>query len=241
MTTGASGIAAAFDGITSSVFNSSAATAGGAGYAGKDWGIGVSKTVVQVNTYGSSDDGYDGSVGATSITLEIKGSNDGVTWTTLGSRIFADATATNQQIFVSTDLITTTAYRYHGVFVTPSGPDQAVLAEVEFFEPTPVPDMTLQSVANTALAQPDNVFAVLRQQDVDAVAPNTDLTVEASRDGGTTWTAITLAKAATLGADRILTGSAVISAQPVGTSMKWRVKTLNAKSQKIHAVGLEWS
>ncbi len=102
-------------------------------------------------------------------------------------------------------------------------------------------NMTLQSNASTALAQPDNVFAVLRQQDVDPVALNTDLTLEASRDGGVTWTAATLAEVATLGADRIITGAADISAQPVGTSMKWRLKTLNAKSQKIHAVGLEWS
>ncbi len=115
------------------------------------------------------------------------------------------------------------------------------LADLNGYGPGTAPDMTLVSNAAAALAQPDSVFVVLRQEDVDAAVPNTDLTFEASRDGGTTWTAVVLAEVMTDGAVRILTGNGDISAQPVGTSMKWRVKTLNNKSQKIHAVGLEWS
>jgi len=104
-----------------------------------------------------------------------------------------------------------------------------------------VSDMTLVSNASTALAQPTDAFIVLRQEDVDAVTLNTDLTAEVSRDGGTTWTAITLVEEAALVADRVLAGSVDISAQPAGTSMKYRIKTLNTKNQYIHAVGLEWS
>jgi hypothetical protein len=93
----------------------------------------------------------------------------------------------------------------------------------------------------TALSQPDTTFVAIWHEDVDACTPNTDFTVEASRDAGTTWTAGTLALATTLGAAEILTCSIDISAQPAGTSMRWRVKFLNTLSQRLHGVGLQWS
>jgi hypothetical protein len=68
-----------------------------------------------------------------------------------------------------------------------------------------------------------------------------NFTVEVSRDAGTTWTAGTLALGATLGAAEILTCSIDISAQPAGTSMRWRANFLNAKSQRLRGVGLQWS
>jgi len=103
-------------------------------------------------------------------------------------------------------------------------------------------NMTLVSNATTALAQPSEAFIVVWQQDVGAVTLNTDLKAYASRDGGTTWTQITLVEEAGLGASgRILAGSASISGQPAGTSMKWKLETLNVKEMKIHGVGLEWS
>jgi len=37
------------------------------------------------------------------------------------------------------------------------------------------------------------------------------------------------------------TGAADISAQPAGTSTKYRIKTLNTKDQRLHGVGLQWS
>ncbi|MBC8337136.1 MAG: hypothetical protein H8E39_00455 [Alphaproteobacteria bacterium] len=104
-----------------------------------------------------------------------------------------------------------------------------------------VQDMTLVSNATTALAEPTDAFIALWQEDVDAITPNTDLKAYASRDGGATWTQITLTQDATLGTGRILTGSADISAQPSGTSMKYKVETLNTKEQKIHGVALQWS
>ena len=93
----------------------------------------------------------------------------------------------------------------------------------------------------TALSQPDTAFVAIWHEDVDAAAPNTDFTVEASRDAGTTWTAGTLALAATLSTQEILTCSIDISAQPAGTSMLWRVKFLNTLSQRLRGVALQWS
>jgi hypothetical protein len=69
-----------------------------------------------------------------------------------------------------------------------------------------VPDDPLNSVivsdTFTALSQPDTAFVTVWHEDVDACTPNTDFTVEVSRDAGTTWTAGTLALATTLGAAR---------------------------------------
>lgn len=106
-----------------------------------------------------------------------------------------------------------------------------------------VNNMTLVSNAVTAAAQPGEAFIVVHQEDIDAVTLNTDITAEVSRDGGTTWTAITLAEEAASfsTAGRILSGTADISAQPAGTSMKYRIKTLNAKDQYIRGVSLQWS
>jgi len=101
--------------------------------------------------------------------------------------------------------------------------------------------VTLVSNATTALATPTDAFIVLWQEDVDAITLNTDLTAEVSRDGGTTWTAAALAEVASLSTGRVLTGTANISAQPAGTSMKYRVKTLNTKEQRLHGVALQWS
>ncbi len=54
-------------------------------------------------------------------------------------------------------------------------------------------NMTLISKAATALSTPTSAFIVIEEEDVDTVTLNTDLKVYASRDGGTTWTAGTLA------------------------------------------------
>jgi hypothetical protein len=93
----------------------------------------------------------------------------------------------------------------------------------------------------TALSQPDTTFITAWHEDVDAVTLNTDFTIEVSRDAGTTWTAVTLALASTLGAAKIITGSVDISAQPAGTSMRWRAKFLNTISQRLNGVAMQWS
>jgi hypothetical protein len=169
--------------------------------------------------------------------IDIQYSDDGAGWTTALA-----ATGLNTAVYgaETIDLPPTAAHRYWRLLAAVNNANGWIVTEIEMMTAT-TPNMTLQSVAITALAQPDNVFAILRQEDVDAVTPNADLIFEAGRDGGTTWTAVPLAEVMTDGAARIFTGSADISAQPVGTSMKWRVRTLNNKEQKIHAVGLEWS
>ncbi|MCH9019625.1 MAG: hypothetical protein IIA73_04595 [Proteobacteria bacterium] len=103
-------------------------------------------------------------------------------------------------------------------------------------------NMTLLANAFTAEATPAEARIVLFEEDVDAVTLNTDLRAYASRDGGTTYTQITLADEGDYATNkRILAGTVDISGQPSGTSMKWKVETLNAKELKLHGVALQWS
>ena len=102
-------------------------------------------------------------------------------------------------------------------------------------------NMTLISNAQTAETQPDTARVVILEEDVDSVTLNTDLKCFASRDGGTTFTEITLINEGTFGnSQNILAANIDISGQPAGTSMVYKITTLNGKSLKIHATGLLW-
>ena len=67
----------------------------------------------------------------------------------------------------------------------------------------------------------------------------TDITVDLSRDGGTTWTSATLTNLAAYDASySIVKARADVSAQPIGTSMTMRITTLNSKAQVVTAPAL---
>ena len=102
-------------------------------------------------------------------------------------------------------------------------------------------NMTLISNVFTALAQPTAVFGILWHEFVDVVTLNTDLKLWASIDNGVTWAQGALALEASLsGNQQILIGTADVSAQ-TGTSVKWKVETLNTKEQRVHGVSEQWS
>lgn len=102
-------------------------------------------------------------------------------------------------------------------------------------------NMTLVSNSSTASATPTDAIIILWEEDVDSITLNTDIKAYVSRDGGTTFTQATLAEETSLSTGRVLTGTVDISGQPSGTSMKWKIETLNNKGLKLHGVGLEWS
>ena len=102
-------------------------------------------------------------------------------------------------------------------------------------------NMILQLKSFTDEKQPDKARIVIFEEDVDSVTLNTDLKAFASRDGGTTFTQITLVNEGEYESGRnILSASVDISAQPAGTSMEYKITTLNNKDLKIHGTGLSW-
>ena len=71
---------------------------------------------------------------------------------------------------------------------------------------------------------------------------NTDIIASISRDGGSNFTNVTLSDSGYVtgsSGQRILVGSADVSGQPSGTSMRWKLALANNTS-KIHGVSLQW-
>ena len=107
--------------------------------------------------------------------------------------------------------------------------------------------MTLVSNAQTAQdGAPTTGDLVMTYSDGAGTAVvNTDLKAYVSRDNGTTYTQATLSSQGTTGGHTILTSNGLdISSQPSGTSMRWKIETLNqsaSKDTRIQAVSLGWS
>jgi hypothetical protein len=105
-----------------------------------------------------------------------------------------------------------------------------------------VQNMTLVSNAFTATAVPTVARIATFIDPQESMTINTDFTAEASRDGGTTWTAATLALVSNpVGTVEQYEGTVSISSQPSGSSMKYRLKTLNNKDIDVTGTVFQWS
>ncbi len=106
-------------------------------------------------------------------------------------------------------------------------------------------NLTLVSTTTTAQAAPtkgDIVFTY--SNGAGSTTLGTDVTAEYSADGGSTWTAMTLGLEGTTGGHNIATAHDVALTSTSGTSMAYRIKTLNqsaTKTTRIQAVSLGWS
>lgn len=119
--------------------------------------------------------------------------------------------------------------------------DTSAAVPLRYTSFTSIQNLTLVSDAFTAAAAPETARLALQVVENEAVTINTDLTGEVSRDGGTTWTAATLALASTNGGTLLYEDPAIdVSGQPSGTAMKWRAKTLNNKNIDLSGVVLQW-
>jgi hypothetical protein len=107
-------------------------------------------------------------------------------------------------------------------------------------------DISLVSNSTTAESTPTKGDIVMTYTNgVGTATVNTDIKAWISRDNGTTYTQATLSSEGTTGGHTILTAHNVdISSQPSGTSMRYKIETLNqsaSKETRIQAVSLGWS
>lgn len=245
--TAGGGLAAGFDGNTNQAGSAGALINTGTrtfGYLGKTWGS--AKTITGFVATGSNDFGFN-QVGGQQITITLYGSNDAFASqnVNLGSlAAFTDSTSAVASKL--SGLTTTNAYTSHRIEITSNSgsntTDNKYCAELVFYEGASVGNMTLVSNAFTATAVPTVARVATFIDPQESITINTDFTAEASRDGGTTWTAITLALTSNpVGTVEQYEGTASISAQPSGSSMKYRLKTLNNKDIDVTGTVFQWS
>ena len=109
-------------------------------------------------------------------------------------------------------------------------------------------NMTLISNSTTAEAVPTKGDVVMTISNGDGTTTiNTDLKAYISRDNGSTYTQFTLTDQGSAGAaghDIITAHDLDISGQPSGSTMRYKVETLNQDADKetqIQAISLGWS
>lgn len=234
------GVAASFNGTTSQNYQSSSSTTSQPATVGVALGSGYGFPLTQAKVYAPNNTGYNAPNG-----IKIYGNSSAST--TGGTLLFTATAGTDYSNGPSSDVSTfavnsSTSYEnYYAELLFSSG--AAYLAELELFSGT-LQNMTILSNSFTATSAPSSTVIGLQTVESAYCTPNTDFTAEVSRDGGTTFTACTLALKSTLGASNTKyyeSAATDISSQPSGTSMKYRIKTLNNKNIQVHGVALKWS
>jgi hypothetical protein len=235
----------AFDGNTSQDRGNSASnttTGNPNSYIGKDFGSGVTETIVGASWQGPTGSDSVGSTDSITFYLYVSNSaptsyNDGTLLGTIGTENNGSAA----QLTSKTDFVNTTGYRYAWIHGAQSGSGvETYVAEVKFYS-IPAGDMTLINTAYTASSAPNEAYVTVQADPVDSITINTDLTAEVSRDNGTTYSTVTLSAGGTNAGFISYTGTVDISGQPSGTSMLLRIKTLNGKDIDVSGQVLRWA
>ena len=212
-------------------------------WVGKDAGSGVIQTCSNWSARGSNDYGWNNTSNG-SCTIALESSDDNVTWT-------EEATGTTSSVpgTIGGSITETSAHRYWRVkFKSGSGDMRCADFSLYGVKSTVTynSSMSLVSNATTASSAPTTGDIVMTYTNGSGTATvGTDLKAYISRDNGTTWTQATLSSDGTTGGHTILTAHNVdISSQPSGTSMRYKIETLNqsaSKETRIQAVSLGWS
>ncbi len=179
----------------------------------------------------------------TVFNYKLQASADGASFTDIDSRSSVTHNGALSSSQIKYSFSKTTAYRYWRFVIVSSNGTYTGIGNIEI-EYADVSNGTLVSNAFTANSAPSSAVIGLQTVESGYCTPNTDFTAEVSRDGGTTFTACTLAIKSTLGASNTKyyeSAATDISSQPSGTSIKYRIKTLNNKDIQVHGVALKWS
>lgn len=181
--------------------------------------------------------GFYNSHGST-LTAYFEYSLDNLGWIEFGSFTFASTPVTR-----SVENLGGVALRYWRLRYFSGGNDLTMgISGLNAYRYNPPPDMTLVSKSFTADTAPATARLGLQIKPIDVAAINTDIIGEVSRDGGTTWsdTALILVETLADGTEYHEDAEVDLSGQPSGTSMKWRVRTLNNKHVRVHGVVFQW-
>ena len=235
-------LARIFDGNTDQTFVNSRTPGNGPGYAGKNWGAGTTYTLTQFKTYGSNDSGYDGQgAGGTTISIFLYGSNSAPANGTNGTLLytatpFADTTGTDPHTY-NTGIVTTTAYRYHWVYITTSAAEGVGFAELEFFYTPSISSGFVHTLAYPMPTVPTHLGVSVKLDSAFTSDQHTYLKVDVSRDGGTTFTDChPIVKVGTDGYYRA--DMETITAQPSGSTALAKVTLAGSTTKALKGVSI---
>jgi hypothetical protein len=154
------GLAAAFDGNLNQISAACAANGDTPCNIGKDWGSGVTRTVVRFRVRTPSNFGDLRSNGG-SATITLRGSSDNFSASNVSLYSGASgAPGASAWIDVTSGINVSTAYRYHRLDIAQAGAGGCSIAELEFYETAVNRDEPLTiggSVANSAATDRVNV------------------------------------------------------------------------------------
>lgn len=131
------------------------------------------------------------------------------------------------------------SYNVQNMPGSPSSVYYRGVTKIEVTESILPSNIVLISENATAATEPTTARVSIFVNPVSALTLNTDIKAYASRDGGSTWDQVTLAKVADL-ASSIDQYSGEVTLTSTGTSMKLKVTTHNSKSVEITGWGLSW-
>jgi hypothetical protein len=181
------------------------------------------------------------------VIWQLQYSDDNSSWTDAGST-FGGHPTSSATWYSSGDVSGVGSHRYWRSYKTDSAGVGNYHQELDIFTSTPnIADLTLQSTATTAETTPTTGDIVMLLEDAAGTATiNTDIKAYISRDGGTTWTQGTLTDEGGWGTNKKVLAfhNLDISAQPSGTSMKYKITTHNqsaSKETRVHATSLAWA
>lgn len=164
----------------------------------------------------------------------FEGSNNGSDWTTLDTRSGLTLSGNADNTFTFSN---STSYTYYRWRVTLGGSTRTSITEAKMIgAPTP-DDMTLVTAYQTADLSVSKAKVALEIDDTASLTLDADITVEVTCNGGTNWTAASLATAGKrTGQDGRKIIETVDQACTAGTSFAARVKTDNGKDVKIYGI-----
>lgn len=193
-----------------------------------DFGAGNAKTISIVALASSN--------GITSAYLQ--GSNDGTNYTTLWT-----GTIPNDSIQHSYSISSPTTYRYYKFGGTATNGSYFYVDQFELRSSLVYNNATIVSNNFVAAAPPSSVRALLQLKPIDSIVINTDVVMYVSRNGGSTWTAATLAPETVLadGTTLYIHDGISVTGQSSGTNMAYKIMTANNKNVDINGVGLKWA
>ncbi|TAN76891.1 MAG: discoidin domain-containing protein [Magnetospirillum sp.] len=195
-----------------------------------DFGAGAAKFFTEFKLYRQTTNA------ASTDTWKFQGSNDNSNWSDITSA-FSLGNSSPLTVAATGNY---GPWRYVRLVCVVAGSTNDFMYEVEFKIGTTagsVPNMTLVSSALSSAASVTQVKLMVLYKAIDAATLNTDFTAEATTDG-TNWISGTLTDTGlTISGFKVLTAAMDTSAH-VGTTVKYRLKTLNTKTQQVKGVAL---